>query len=87
MGGGIIDLARLVHLMSAGPAAALGLPGGTLLPGAPGDVTVLDLGRRVKVDPTRFLSKGRNTPFGGWTLRGGPFMTIVGGRLAWRASR
>jgi dihydroorotase len=56
-------------------------------PGAPADVTVLDLSRRQKVDPARFLSKSRNTPFGGWTLKGGPAFTIVGGRVAWRHGR
>jgi dihydroorotase len=80
---GIISLTRLVELLSTRPAAILGLPGGTLAPGAPGDVTVLDLSRKHKVDPARFRSKGRNTPFGGWTLRGGPALTVVRGRVAW----
>ena len=84
---GLIDLRRLVQLLSAGPAAALGLPGGTLVPGALGDVTILDLGRKWRVDPERFASKGRNTPFGGWTLTGAPAYTIVGGRVVWRGSR
>jgi dihydroorotase len=84
---GLITLPRLVELLSTRPAAVLGLAGGTLAPGAPADVTVLDLSRRSKVDPTRFLSKGRNTPFGGWTLKGAPVMTIVGGRVAWRQGR
>jgi dihydroorotase len=87
VGEGILELPRLVHLLSAGPAAVLGLPGGTLAAGSPADVTVLDLQRRQTVDPARFQSKGRNTPFGGWTLKGGPALTIVGGRVAWRASR
>ena len=84
---GVIDLRRLVQLLAAGPAAALGLPGGTLAPGAPGDVTVLDPGRKWRVDPERFASKGRNTPFGGWTLTGAPAFTIVEGRVVWRAGR
>jgi dihydroorotase len=83
VGTGLISLTRLVELLSTRPAAILGLPGGTLAPGAPGDVTVLDLSRRHKVDPTRFRSKGRNSPFGGWTLRGGPALTVVRGRVAW----
>jgi dihydroorotase len=87
VGAGVIELSRLVTLLSAGPAAALGLPGGTLDPGAPADVTVLDLTRRVKVDPARFESKGRNTPFAGWTLKGAPAMTIVAGRVVWRAAK
>jgi dihydroorotase len=84
---GLITLTRLVELLSTRPAATLGLPGGTLAPGAPADVTVLDLSRRQKVDPMRFLSKGRNTPFGGWTLKGAPALTIVAGRVAWRHGR
>ena len=80
---GLISLTRLVELLSTRPAAILGLPGGTLAPGGPGDVTVLDLSRRHKVDPARFRSKGRNSPFGGWTLRGGPALTVVRGRVAW----
>jgi dihydroorotase len=87
VGAGVIDLRRLVQLLSAGPAAVLSLPGGTLAPGAPGDVTVLDLGRKWRVDPERFASKGRNTPFGGWALTGAPAFTIVGGRVVWRAGR
>jgi len=87
VGAGVLSLERLVELLSTHPAAILGLPGGTLAPGAPADVTVLDLGRRQKVDPARFLSKSRNTPFGGWTLKGGPALTIVGGRVAWRHGR
>jgi dihydroorotase len=84
---GHLTLGQLVGLLATGPARALSLPGGTLAPGAPGDLTLLDLERKVKVDPQRFASKGRNTPFGGWTLRGAPVMTIVGGRVVWRAVR
>src|SRR5262249_18168722 len=84
---GLVSLARLVELLSTRPAAVLGLPGGTLAPGAPADVTVLDLSRRQKVDPARLPRKGRNPPFRGWTLKGAPAMTIVGGRIAWRAGR
>jgi dihydroorotase len=80
---GVVDLSRLVTLLSAGPARAFGLPGGTLAPGSPADATVIDLARKVKVDPERFRSKGRNTPFAGWTLRGAPVLTIVGGEVRW----
>jgi dihydroorotase len=82
---GVLDLARAVALLSTNPARLLGLAGGTLAPGSPADVTVLDLNRRVKIVPEKFESKGRNTPFGGWMLKGGPSLTIVGGRVAWSA--
>ena len=78
---GMIDLARLVELLSTGPARAYGLAGGTLRPGAPGDLTLLDLDREVTVDPRTFHSKSRNTPFGGWTLRGAPAGTVVAGKV------
>ncbi len=84
---GLLPLTRLVTLLTTGPARAFGLPGGTLAPGAPADVTVLDLGRPRRVDPARFESKGRNTPFTGWTLKGAAVMTIVGGQVVWKDSK
>ena len=45
---------------------------------------MLDLKRARKVDPARFQSKGRNTPFAGWTLKGAAVMTIVGGNVVWK---
>jgi len=80
----VVDLGTLVGLLSSNPARILGLPGGTLAPGSPADVTVLDLSRKRKVDASRFHTKGRNTPFGGWVLTGWPALTIVGGRVVWQ---
>jgi dihydroorotase len=80
----IIDLARLVELFTVGPARILRLEdGGTLREGAPADVTVLDLRRRVVVDPRRFASLSRNTPFAGFELRGAPVLTVVSGRTVY----
>jgi dihydroorotase len=81
---GLITLARLVALFSTNPARVLGLPGGSLAVGGPADVTILDLERERTVEPARFQTKGRNTPYGGWTLRGWPSATLVGGVVAWR---
>lgn len=78
--GGVIDLSRLVELLSTGPARVYGLQAGTLRPGAAADVTLLDLDREVEVDVGAFRSLGRSTPFQGWTLRGAPAGTFVGGR-------
>jgi dihydroorotase len=81
---GTISLPRFVELLSAGPARLLGLPRkGRIAAGADADLTVLDLDLPVTVDKARFESKGRNTPFDGWKLRGGPVMTIVGGRIVY----
>lgn len=80
----IISLGRFVELLSANPARLLGLPNkGRITAGADADLTVLDLGLETTVDKNRFESKGRNTPFDGWTLTGGVVMTIVGGRVAY----
>ena len=77
----VLDLPTLIARLTVGPARVLDLPGGRLTPGAPGDVTILDLDREHRVDPGRFYSKGRNTPFGGWVCRGTAWMTVVGGRV------
>ncbi len=81
---GLIGLPRLVELLSTNPARVLGLPGGSLAVGSLADVTILDLARERAVDPARFHTKGRNTPYAGWTLRGWPVATIVGGTIAWQ---
>ena len=80
---GVIDLPTMVQRMSCAPATAYSLPGGTLEPGSPADVTVIDPEMEWTVDPSAFLSKGRNTPFGEWKLKGKARMTIVGGGVVW----
>lgn len=79
---GLLPLARFIALWTVEPARILGLTDlGRLVPGAPADLTLLDLDKELVVDSEAFLSKGRNTPFDGWALRGAPVRTIVGGRL------
>ena len=71
---------------TAGGAAALRRDDiGRIASGTYADLTLLDPKRRRKVDPARFESKGRSTPFAGLTLKGWPAMTIVGGRVVWTA--
>jgi dihydroorotase len=80
----IISLGRFVELLSANPARLLGLAGkGRITVGAEADLTILDLDLRATIDKNRFESKGRNTPFDGWTLTGGVAMTIAGGRVVY----
>jgi dihydroorotase len=81
---GVLSLPELVERMSCAPARAFNLPGGTLKVGSPGDVTVFDPAPEWTVDPARFLSKSRNTPFAGWTLRGRAALTVVGGVIVYR---
>ncbi|MCK5379050.1 MAG: dihydroorotase [Acidobacteria bacterium] len=81
---GVIDLSALVRLMSMAPARIVRVPGGSLKEGSVGDLTVLDPERSVTVDPASFVSKGRNTPFRGVKLQGGPAATVVGGSVVWK---
>jgi dihydroorotase len=83
VGKGEMELATFVERASCQPARAFHLPGGTLAKGSPADVTVLDLEAGWTVDPTRFLSRSRNTPFTEWKLTGRAVMTVVGGRVVW----
>jgi dihydroorotase len=83
---GVIDLPLLVERMSCAPARVFKLAGGTLRRGAPADVTVFDPAASWTVDPARFVSKGRNTPYAGQTLTGRARCTIVGGRVVHRTA-
>ena len=83
---GIIDLATLIDRMSVSPARTFNLPGGSLRRGALADVTVFDPAREWTVDPARFTSKGRNSPYSGHTLQGVVMCTIVGGKIVHQAA-
>jgi dihydroorotase len=61
---------QVVERMSTGPARCLSLPGGTLKPGSPADITVIHPDLKWVVEPKQFKSKSRNTPFKGQTLTG-----------------
>lgn len=80
-----IPLARLIALYTAEPAKLLGLDRGTLSPGAPGDVTLIDPDREWTFDKTRSLSLSHNTPFDKHTWKGRAVATIVAGKLVWQA--
>ena len=84
--GGTLSLPALLRHMSTAPAAVFGLPGGTLKPGAPGDVVVLDVTGQWTVEPAAFFSKSRNTPFAGRTLTGRAALTLVGGKIVHEAA-
>jgi len=81
VGENVIDLPTMVERMSCRPAQAWGLLGGTLAQGSVADVTVFDPEEEWTVDPSTFRSRSRNTPFGGWKLKGRTRYTIVGGRV------
>jgi dihydroorotase len=78
---GVLGLPDLIGRMSTAPARTYGLSGGTLAGGASGDLVVLDTATPWVVDPARFHSKSRNTPFAGRKLRGRARLTIVAGAI------
>ena len=78
---GRISVDRAVACLTSVPAGLLRLGKGTLKPGADADVTLIDPEAEWTVDPEAFHSKGRNTPFAGWQLKGRVVRTLVGGRV------
>ncbi len=80
---GIISAARMVEMMSLNPAKLLRLEFGNLSRRTPADVTIIDPNIEWMVDPAKFLSKSRNTPFAGMRLRGKAMLTIVGGEVVY----
>jgi dihydroorotase len=83
----IISLSRFVEMISTNPALILKLENkGRISVGADADLTILNLDEKIVVDVDSFKSKSRNNPFRGWELRGGPIMTIVGGKIVYSSS-
>lgn len=89
---GVLTINQLAEKMSLNPARILGLltphlsslitgPKGTLAVGSDADITILDTEKEVTVEASKFLSKGKNTPFDGWVLKGVPLITISKGRM------
>jgi dihydroorotase len=80
---GVLSLSRLVELLSVNPARILNVAGGSLSDGAPADISILAPDLAVTVSAAAMRSKSRNTPFDGWSLRGGVAATMVGGRMVY----
>ncbi|MGL5168705.1 MAG: dihydroorotase [Afipia sp.] len=80
---GDIELKTLIRAMSTRPAELLGLPGGSLRPGSPADVIVIDLDTPWVLDPADLKSQCKNTPFDEARFTGRVARTIVGGRTVY----
>ncbi|HEX3727413.1 MAG TPA: dihydroorotase [Pirellulales bacterium] len=78
---GHLDWPSAIQTMTLNPARILGIKKGTLAIGADADITVIDPAARWIVDPAKFRSKSRNTPFAGWKLTARADTVIVGGRV------
>lgn len=83
---GELGLSDILREVTINPACILRLPTkGRLSIGADGDVVIFDPEEEWTVDPERFASKGRNTPFAGRTLKGRVKYTVVGGEVIYQA--
>ena len=78
---GLFDWPELIGKLTVGPASVLGLPKGTLAPGADADVTILDPEARWTIDARKFHSVSHNTPFDGWEVQGKTHTVIVSGQI------
>lgn len=78
---GLLTWPQVLAAMTINPARILDLPVGTLKPGVPADVTIIDPDLEMAVDRDKFVSLGHNSPFHGWKLSGWPVMTMVGGEI------
>lgn len=78
------SLKQLIDWMTAKPANVFGMPYGKIDIGATADLVLIDLNKAQQIDRTTFLSKGKNTPFDGWTCFGWPVTTIYGGSIVWK---
>ena len=81
--GGVIDVARLITLMSTAPAQRFGLPGGRIEAGAAADLAVVDLEEQFRIDPSGWKSKGRSTPFEGMDVSGRIMLTMTEGKIVY----
>lgn len=81
---GRFTLEQVINWLTVKPAEIFGLNAGTLTVGAPADVAVFDITQTCTIDKEDFLSKGENTPFIGWKVKGETQMTFVNGKLVWQ---
>jgi dihydroorotase len=81
---GHISWLKLINLMSTTPAKIIKSNRGTLNPGSPADITVINPATVWTIDPTNFKSKSRNCPFVGWQVKGRATATIVAGQIKWQ---
>ena len=82
---GVLSLNEIADRMSAAPARILGLDGGELKEGGVADLMIADLDESWVVDSSKFVSKGKNTPFNGYELDGVVKYTIVDGKIKYKA--
>ena len=80
---GVLSLEQAIDKLATSPAKLFQLPVGSLRIGQEADVVIFDSKEEWVIDPVQFRSKSRNTPFGGWKVKGRVKHTLVGGRLVY----
>jgi len=80
---GKLTIDKIINLMSTAPSKILGLNAGTLESGTIADIVIFDPNEEWTVDPDKFKSKARNTPFDGMKLKGKVKYTISRGRIVY----
>lgn len=80
---GILPLKTLIQKLTVNPARMLNLSSGQLAAGSPADLILFNTDINWTVDKKEFLSKGKNTPFHGWKLKGKNVLTMVAGRIVY----
>ena len=83
---GILTPMQMVEKMSYNPAKIAGIDRGTLLPGRPADIIIVNVYDEIVIDRNNFVSKGHNTPFDGYKVKGIVEYTIVGGKIVYKRS-
>ena len=81
---GIFTLEQVLNWMAKRPAEIFELEAGRLEVGAPADLAIFALDQESTINPDDFLSKGKNTPFVGWKIKGETLATFVDGQLVWQ---
>ena len=79
---GIITLEKAIDLLAEAPRRIFGL-GGKVAQGEAADIAVFDLDVEWIVEPEKFFSKGKATPFEGWSLQGECALTMVDGKIVY----
>lgn len=81
---GLIPLKELLAKMTCNPAKIINFDGGKIKKGARADLTLIDLNKEFIIDPEKFYSKSKNSPFANFAAKGKAVMTIVGGKIVFK---
>ena len=84
---GVMTFEKLIQMMAVRPREIFDLPVGEIVPGAPADLCLLDTDCNWTVDPDKFVTMGRATPFAGWQVQGKNKLTVWRGEVVYEALR